>query len=102
MKKFNKEYKDTLLEEQKILLNKYIGSFINNGLELKVFLNEEIGRLRTLIEASLKKSDIVLQEEVSNKIKEVLNIVEGFKTKEVDQEMVEQVLKIQSLVKEIQ
>ena len=101
VKKFNKQYKDTLLEEQKALLGKYISSFTDNGLELKIFLNEEVGRLKNLIKDSLKKEGVVLQEELASKIKEVLNIIEDFKNKEVDQEMVERVLKIQSLVREI-
>ena len=37
-----------------------------------------------------------------NKTKEVLNIIEGFKKKNVDREVVSQVLKIQNLVKEIE
>jgi len=100
-KKFNKTYKDNLLEEQKMLLNRYIVSFADNGMDLKVFLSEEIRRLKTLIEIALKKEEIMSKSVISGKIKEVLRVVDGFKDKEVDQDMVEQVLKIQSLVKEI-
>jgi hypothetical protein len=101
VKKFNKQYSGDLLEEQKNLLNKYIGSFSDNGLELKVFLNEEIRRLRVLVESLLKKDEVLLQEETSKKVKEVLIVIEDFKNQEVNQEMVEKVLKIQSLVNEI-
>ena len=44
--KFNEEYSDSLLEEQKVLLEKYISSFKDNGLELKIHLDQEIGRLK--------------------------------------------------------
>ena len=101
VKKFNKRYGDSLLEEQKTLLGKYISSFTDNGLELKIFLNEEVGRLKTLVEDSLKKEEVVLQGQLANKIKEVLSIIENFKNQEIDQDMVERVLKIQSLVREI-
>ena len=101
VKKFNKQYSDDLLEEQKSLLNKYIGSFSDNGLGLKLFLNEEIARLRTLVEGLLKKDEVLLQEETSEKIKEVLVVIDDFKNQEVDQQLVEKVLKIQSLVNEI-
>ena len=44
--KFNKEYSTGLIKEQKELLAKFISSFSNNGLDLKFYLNEEIGRLK--------------------------------------------------------
>ena len=101
VKRFNDQYGETLLGEQKDLLSKYIGSFSDNGMELKIYLNEEVGRLRNLVELSLKREDIISQEETVGKIKEVLNVIDGFKEEEVDQTMVEKVLKIQSLVSEI-
>jgi len=101
VKRFNDQYGEVLLKEQRDLLCKYIGSFSNNGLELKIYLNEEVDRLRSLVELSLKKEDVLLQEETTEKIKEVLSIIDSFKQKEVNQEMVEKILKIQSLVSEI-
>jgi hypothetical protein len=100
-KKFNKTYKDNLLEEQKALLSKYIISFADNGMDLKVFLSEEVDRLKTLIEVALEKEEIIREDRILSKIKEVAKIIDGFKGRDVDQAMVEQVLKIQSLVKEI-
>jgi uncharacterized protein YicC (UPF0701 family) len=101
VKNFNKEYSSHLLEEQKRLLNKYISSFSDNGLEFKLHLNEEVGRLKEEVGQLLKKDDVVLQEDISNKIKEVLIILNEFKDQDITQEMVERILKIQSLVKEI-
>ena len=43
--KFNNKY-GVLLQEQKDLLNQYIISFADDGFELRVYLNEEIGRLK--------------------------------------------------------
>jgi len=101
VKKFNKQYGEVMLDEQKKLLGKYINSFANNGLELKLYLNEEVTRLRELVESALKKEEVILQEELTNKIKEVVEVIDEFKEREVDQYMVEKVLKIQSLVREI-
>ena len=42
-----------------------------------------------------------MQENVVDKVKEVLDILNEFKNQEINQEMVGQILKIQSLVKEI-
>ena len=40
VEKFNNKYNETLLAEQKTLLNLYISSFVDNSLELKMYLNE--------------------------------------------------------------
>ena len=44
--KFNDTYKESLLKEQRELLTNYITSFSDNGIGLKMFMNEEIGRLK--------------------------------------------------------
>ena len=58
VKKFNAEYGNKLLEEQKQLLSKYIVSFLDNGVEFKIHLNEEIGRLKSKIQQSLSSLEI--------------------------------------------
>lgn len=100
-KNFNKHYADLLSEEQKNLLNKYINSFSDNGLGLKIYLNEEVIRLREALKAALKKENILLQEDISGKIKEVLGVMDNFKKQEVDEKMIDKILKIQGLVREI-
>ena len=69
--KFNETY-DNLLEEQRTLLNKYILSFMDNGVEFKMFLNEEIHRLRESVNDSLGakeiKEDKELQEELGEQV----------------------------------
>ena len=49
--KFNNQYND-LLEEQRVLLSKYISSFTDNGLELKMYLNDELARIKESIKNS--------------------------------------------------
>ena len=46
IKNFNQKYDGNLIYEQKELLNKYISSFSDEGVEMRVFLNEEITRLK--------------------------------------------------------
>ena len=45
VERFNTEYVN-LLEEQKTLLSKFIGSGIGNSLEFQMYLDQEIGRLK--------------------------------------------------------
>lgn len=101
-KRFNEEYSGKLLDEQKQLLSKYITSFQNNGLELKLYLQEEIGRLKDQVKKSFDAEEIKSDEEMLNNSKKVLEILESYKAKSPDKKMVEEISKIQGLVKEFE
>lgn len=94
--KFNNHY-NGLLEEQRTLLSKYISSFTDNGLELKVFLNDEIGRIKEHV-TNNKDS---FNGEIKEKINAVLLMVEGFKGQMITEDILKQILKMQQLVSEI-
>ena len=100
VKKFNEQY-TTLLAEQKDLLGKYIASFADNGLELKLYLNEEIGRLKKEVNASLKMEEIYTDDTMTKKTKEVIQTLDGFRAAAPTKEVISKVLKIQELVREI-
>ena len=102
VKKFNDEYSPHLLGEQKELLTKYISSFVDNGIELKLFLNEEITRLKNIVKESLSMQEVKDDEEMKTKTNKVLEIIEDFKKHKIGKELVEKILKIQNLVKEIE
>ena len=57
VKKFNSKY-DSLLDEQQKLLNYYILSSPDDNIQLKAYLNEELGRLKAVVESSLKLDEI--------------------------------------------
>mgnify|MGYP003628793466 CR=1 FL=1 len=99
--KFNDKYNGELLEEQKSLLNKYITSFSDNGIELKVYLNEEIGRLKSELNKSLEVKELAEDTEMLESTKKVLDMIGDFKKSKIDSTMLKKVLKIQDLVKEI-
>jgi len=101
VQKFNEEYSDKLCNEQKELLNKYIASFLDNGIELKVFLNEELSRLKEEVSESMKLQEIKEDEDMLKKTESIVNLLEGFRNRQIDKEMIEKVLKIQELAKEI-
>ena len=99
--KFNEKYSDTLISEQKQLLNHYITSFADNGIQLKMFLNEEIGRLKDKLAESLKLDDVSRDDEMVAKINKIMSEVDSYANKKIDESMVRQLLKIQNLVQEI-
>jgi len=100
-KKFNETY-GNLLEEQKELLSKYVGSFKDSGLELRYFLNEELGRLKGHIETSLKTEEIKKDAGMLSKMNEVIGVIDGFKEQYINEKILKKILKIQELVSEIQ
>jgi hypothetical protein len=101
VKKFNEQYNDSLLNEQKELITKYVMSFADNGLEFKLFLNEEIERLKIDLKNSLNKKEILNDHDMKEKTNQILNKVDTYKQKEINIQMIQEVLKIQNLVKEI-
>tara|TARA_E500000305_G_scaffold77312_1_gene62949 strand:+ start:5127 stop:5942 length:816 start_codon:yes stop_codon:yes gene_type:complete len=100
--KFNDEYSQVLSEQQKELINQYIFSFADNGLGLKTYLNEEIGRLKKLIEESMSMTEISSDKEMLDKTKEVASILESYKTRPIDESMIRELVKIQNLTQELQ
>jgi len=101
IKKFNTKYDVGLLEEQKKLLNYYITSFVDNSLELKMFLNEEISRLKTKLTEATMVDCIASDETMVDKTKAVVQKLDEFKNESVSEEVLLTVLKAQSLVKEV-
>ena len=97
---FNKKYNGQLLEEQKELLNKYIVSFGENAVEFKVYVNEELGRLKNEV-TSLHSSEIFSENlDLKHKLLEVNEALNKLQTKKVGPPLVEKVMQIQKLVKE--
>ena len=100
--KFNEEYSENLLEEQKELLTKYITSFSDNGLEIKTYLNEEIQRITGRLQEISEDPSISQDEDLSTKAKEITSMLEGFSDRKISTEVIETVLKTQQLVCELE
>ena len=99
--KFNNKYGDTLLEEQKTLLNLYISSFVDNCLELKMFLNEEVSRLKKELNESKSREDISSDSQMLEKTDLILDKLETLREGHADHGMLLTLLKVQQLVGEI-
>jgi hypothetical protein len=100
--KFNQEYSGKLLDEQKELLTRYITSFSDNGLEIKVFLNEEIGRLREKMGQLSSTATVSSDEDLSKNSKDICALLEQYSDQKITVEIVETVLKTQQLIHEIE
>ena len=93
--KFNNTYNNSLRTEQKDLLTNYITSFSDNGLGLKSFLNEEVGRLKSNIKEMMRESGY------RDKLKLVYEKLESFKENPINEQMIKDVFYIQNLVQEV-
>ena len=93
--KFNETYKHTLREEQKNLLTSYITSFADNGLNLKIFMNEEVGRLKEKVKENIDKN--IYPERFGS----VLEKLENLKSSYITESVVREVFYIQDLLHEV-
>jgi hypothetical protein len=94
--KFNDEYGKSLNEHQKELLNKFITSYNDDGLELKIFLYDELDRLKNNLKKEIKNNN-----DDYSKFELILEKMESYSSKKIDKKMITEIIKIQSLVSEI-
>ena len=95
VKKFNEKY-DTLMEEQKDILFKYIFSFADESTSLKISLNEEIARMKTLIKKS--KSSMP---SLAHRFESLEGLLESYASARIDDDMILKVLQTQEFCKEL-
>jgi hypothetical protein len=98
VKRFNETYDRTLRQEQKELLTNYIVSFSDNGLGLKSFLNEEIGRLKNAVDAEIVEGTNVALTENFQKVRAKLD---SYTQAPLNQQIVEEIFYIQDLIAEV-
>ncbi len=97
IRNFNSEYSETLTERQKGFLNKYIFSYMDNGLEFKAFLYEEIENLKNQLTEGQQKCD----SGTSEKVEKILARMSSYNKRKIDKELVLELMQIQSLASEL-
>ena len=96
VKKFNEKY-DTLLEEQRDLLYKYIFSFADDGYGLKISINEEISRLKDSILKGKKENP-----DLKEKFESLESLLGSFSKQDVNDVMVLKIMQTQEFCKELE
>ena len=101
IKKFNNTFGD-LMTEQKTLISKYMGSLEDEDTELKIFVNEELERLKGEIKENINIEEFQADDSMKKKVAEVYKLLEGFRAKKtLQKDDLVFILKTQQLVKEI-
>jgi len=91
------------MSEQKTLISLYMGSIDSDDTELKMFVNEELERLKEVIKENIGIQEIQSDKQMKENIGKVYGLLEGFRTKrELVKEDLVFILKAQELAKEIQ
>ena len=102
IKKFNNTF-GNLMTEQKTLISKYMGSLEDDDTELKIFVNEELERLKAEIKESMDIEEFQADDSMKNKVVQVYKLLESFREKrKFSKEDLVVILKTQQLVEEIQ
>jgi uncharacterized protein YgfB (UPF0149 family) len=102
VQKFNEEYSSILPQEQKELLKKYISSFSDNGVDFKMYLNEEVGRLKNKVEEALQSEEINSDKEMTESTTKVIGVLNEMAKKPIDEDLIRQVMNVQSFVTEVE
>ena len=97
IKKFNNKY-DGLHTEQKEFLNHYITSFADDGFELRLYLNEELTRLRALLHRATETNH---SETILRKTEETVRYLEGFRKRDFTEGDLNKILLTQELTQEL-
>ena len=96
---FNKKYAG-LVESQRELLENYIVSFLDNGVDFKIFLVEQLNVIKSKIKDSLKLEEVKNDKDMIESTKKTLSIVENFDVSSFGKKDLIKVLKLQNLVNE--
>lgn len=102
IKRFNNHYGSSLLEEQKQLLNKFITSVSDNGLEFKMYIDKEIERLKEALKKNKNHEEIIEDTSMKAKFDQILNFLNETHKHPLDEHLMLKVTQIQQLVNEIQ
>ena len=68
---------------------------------LKLFLNEEVGRLKVVLREALQSEEISSDEAMLDKTTRVIDEHDSYSSKDIDETMIKSILKIQQLAQEI-
>lgn len=102
VKKFNEKYTDSLNENQKALLTRYISSFGPQSIDFKIYLNDELGRLKESVRHFINETQATSDVETLDGTQKVLTELESYSSRQINEGLIRNILKIQQLVQELE
>jgi hypothetical protein len=98
-KNFNEKY-GSLLESQRELLQQYITSFMDNGVDFKIYLGEQLSLIKKEIEDSLHLEEVKSDSDMVKNTKKALTLVEKLDVSSIGKKELIKVLRLQKLAEE--
>jgi hypothetical protein len=99
IERFNEAYATKLLNEQKELLSRFI-NYTEDDVDLKLYLNEELGRLKNELKSLLENSLVQETESLKTNIELTLKTLKETKISEINEELIKKVMILQEFVHE--
>jgi len=99
VKNFNNQY-DDLLAEQRSLLQHYVTSVNDGQTSFKFYINEELIRIKEIIQKSLTMEEVVNDEIMVENTNRVLALIEDLRQAEIDGAYLMKLMKLQKLASE--
>ena len=99
VKNFNQQY-DDLLNEQRNLLQLYVTSVNDGQTTFKYFINEELHRIKQIVENSLSTEDVAQDSDMMSGTKRVLTLIEEMRELEINDKYLMKLMKLQKLASE--
>ena len=87
-----------LSEDQKRLVFNYVNSTDENNLEFKAYLYEQMDNIKSFLSENKNSYD----DNTSSKIQKVLEKIETYRERKLDESLIFDIFRIQSVVKELQ
>lgn len=100
-KRFNEQYSGKLTNEQREVLMRFVYSMSDNGVSLKSYLNEEIGRLRSVIVESKELTEVKSDSSMLEKTEKVVEFLDSLREVPLDEGVIKKILKVQELASEV-
>jgi len=97
--RFNQSY-GGLLSEQRELLNKYITSFHEHGVDFRLFVGSELKRIHEKVESSLSLGEVSEDSKMIENTQKVLAKIKSFNVSSLSEGDILRLLKLQKLAKE--
>ena len=83
-------------------MKRYISSVSDNGVEFKMYLNEEVGRLKNKVKESLQNEEIISDKEMTESTTKVIEVLNEMAEKPIDEDLIRQVMNVQNFVTEVE
>lgn len=101
IERFNDTYSKSLLPEQRELLSKYM-RHNEDDIDLKVYLNEEIGRIKSHI-ANISGHEIIKENnDLQQKVNKMYESIKTLKIDSINEELIKKVMLMQEFISEVQ